>query len=268
MEENKKSIYLEELEESSGQKLDRYGLTPEHRKQYEKDKKLDKLKKKLPIYIWLIVGALTGVALFLCKPYLSLDETQIKTMNVVVCMIAGICWWGIPLLIFKHKLTNLFTKMLDKKKSKNTIKYEILPFTKPNGSPEGSNHKDFIRCPFCGHKLEITESYSNNGKIYEFKLYVQKDLQGNTISAPFNKLVPSSPLEEHTSYKCSHCNFAFKSSYKGEYHYDSKYVDMSRHTINHTNKITPLSENVKMDEEAENILKPYENTKTSLIFKQ
>lgn len=266
MEENKKPKYLEELEETSTEKLDRYGLTPIQRKQYEKDKKLDKLKTKLPIYLWLLVGIITGILLFLSKPYLSLDKTQIKTMSIPVCIIAGICWWIIPLLIFKNKLTNKFTKIIDNKKAKSTIKYELLPFTTPKGSPKGSNHKDFIRCPLCGHKLKQIENFSNGEKIYEYKFFVEKDQYGNTISAPYESIVPASPLEEHTSYKCSHCNFSFKASYKGEYHFNSKYTGMSCNTIIHTNNITPLSKDVKMDEEAENILKPYVNTKTTKIF--
>ena len=260
MEENKKPIYLEELEETSGQKLDRYGLTPEQRKQYEKDKKLDKLKTRLPIYIWLLVGVITGVVLYLCKPLFSLDETQIKTMNIVVCMVAGIAWWGIFLLIFKRKLTNMFTKIIDKKKANNKIKYELLPFTKSNNSPK-TQHKEFIRCPLCGHKLKITDTYSNDGKIYETKLFVEKDKYGITVSEPFKMLIPSKPLEEHTCYKCSHCDFSFKASYKGEYVKDDRIVNVKKYSVVHTNKISLLDDKVKMDEEAENILKPYENKK-------
>lgn len=277
MEEKKKPIYLEELEESTGQKLDRYGLTKIQRKQFEKDKKLDKLKSKLPIYLWLIVGAITGVILYFCKPYLPLDETQIENINIIACIVIGICWWGIIFLIFKHKLTEKFTKIIENKKAKSTIKYELLPFTKSNASTKGSYHKDFIRCPLCGHKLEVIDSYSNGVKLYKFTDHVWKE--GDRVISKSFKMIEGSDdtLEEHTSYKCTHCDFSFKASYVGKYHLNTEKplanteIDISTntdymHTIIDTNSITVLDEKIKIDKEAEDILAHYTSTKTRRIF--
>lgn len=258
MEENKKIVYLEEAEEVAGQRLDRYGLTPEQRKQYKKDNRPKNLEKIIIISVWLLLGVLTGVVLLLLRNTMLFDEVQRKNMNVAMCFVAGLCWWGMLILIFLKPIKRLFKTLSEKLKKKDklglkdeVVKYEVLPFIQSNGSPAHSHHKDFIRCPICGHKLEIIDSYSNNGKIYE-------KLESSEIT-------PATPLEEHTSYKCFHCSFSFKACYKGEYKFNTRNEDNSKHTIVHTNEIVSLNENVKMDSEAKKILKPYIGKKTTNI---
>ena len=264
MEENRKPVYLEEAEELCGEKLDRYGLNAKQRKQRKKDANTEILKKLSPIFTWLILGILTGVALFFLKDKLSLDEKVIDYMNIFFCCIVGICWWFIPFLIFKGLIKKIFGKLFVVLQGKK-VPYELMPFTRPNGSPAHSQHRDFIRCPRCGYKLEIIDFETNNGTIYEMKKFAFKDDYGYQ-SAPFDLPCAATPLVEHTSYKCTRCNFSFKASYHGEYTYNSKYGGTKGYTIIHTNKIIPLSENVKMDAEAEKILKPYVTTTSSFIY--
>ena len=148
MEENRKPVYLEEAEELCGEKLDRYGLNAKQRKQRKKDANTEILKKLSPIFTWLILGILTGVALFFLKDKLSLDEKVIDYMNIFFCCIVGICWWFIPFLIFKGLIKKIFGKLFVVLQGKK-VPYELMPFTRPNGSPAHSQHRDFIRCPRC-----------------------------------------------------------------------------------------------------------------------
>ena len=264
--ENKKIVYLEDAEALAGEKLDRYGLNAKQRRQRKKDQNIETLKKLSPWFTWLILGVLTGVGLYLVKGKLSLDEKLVKNMNIFFCIPIGIAWCFIPFLIFKGLIKKISAKILTVLSGKK-VPYEILPFTRPNGSPAHSEHKDFIRCPRCGYKLNIIEFETNNGKIYEMKPHVFKNDYGYT-SEPFDLPTASTPLEEHTVYKCTRCAFSFKASYHGKYDFNAKYRDLACHTIINTNKILPLSENVKMDAEAEKILKAYAHTRTSFIFRK
>ncbi|MBQ8845246.1 MAG: hypothetical protein IJ008_04465 [Clostridia bacterium] len=264
MEEKKKVIYLEDAEEITGQKLDRYGLTSKQSKQYKKSGNTKNIKKIVIISIWLVLGILTGVILFLLKDSLLFDDTQRKNMNIFMCLITGICWWGLLVLIFLKPINMLLAKISEKikKKAGEVGEFEPLPFTQPNGSPEHSNHKDFIRCPICGHKLEVIDSYSNEGKIYEI------NNEGGTSSDLVAQIDEATPLEEYTSYRCYHCTFSFKACYKAEYKYDLQAADNAKCTVVHTNEIVPLNDNVKLDSEAKKILKPYIGTKITLINKK
>lgn len=253
--------YLEEAEEKAGQKLDRFGLNQEQRKQFDKDRSIAKKKWRYTCYTWLIVGVLVGLALFFGKGKLSLDEETKNYLNVFVCIVIGLAWIGFIFLFIRYKVAGSYEKKLKARADKNRVPYVNLPFEYEEKEENGCRRVVFRRCPVCGYKLNVTDKQNNNGAVYMVEMYQFKYDYSSTVYDK-SHIVSATPRIEHTSYQCSRCAFAFKVSYKAEYKYQDKYI--TKDTIVHNRTVEILGE-MKPDAEAQEILKPHTKEITTFI---